>query len=341
MSLWINNTLAERKVMLQEATKQKYLPQQLAVEKDWWVTAVLHALFTSKYAPYLLFKGGTSLSKGWNLIERFSEDIDLLISREYFIDELHLPFAQCENNNQIKFLRKAARDFVVGEFAKELESQLTQMGASGWSLVPITTQPDGKPIDHDSDPTVLHLQYPTILSEANSYLPPIVKIEISCLGMKEPFEVRNITSYIEDCFLGEDSDITTPITTILPSRTFLEKAFLLNEEFQRFKPRSFRMSRHLYDLERIMDTTFATAALSDTALYETIIAHRAKFYHVGGVDYSLNHKNTIDFIPKGALAHEYEEDYKAMLNSFIYSNNALNYPQLINRLQELVGRFRG
>ena len=341
MSLWINHSLAERKVMLQQATEQKHLPQQIAVEKDWWVTAVLHALFTSKYAPYLLFKGGTSLSKGWNLIERFSEDIDLLINREYFLEEQKLEFAKCSNNNQIKFLRKAARDFITTDFANELKKQLNAMGVEGWTLVPITEKPDGTPIDHDSDPTVLELQYSSILEESNPYLPPVVKIEVSCLGMEEPFEVKQITSIIEECFVNEDTETSTDVATILPSRTFLEKAFLLNEEFQRSNPRSFRMSRHLYDLERIMDTQFAIDAFNDNILYDAVIAHRAKFYHVSKVNYASNHKDCVNFIPEGDIETAYRDDYKAMLGSFIYSQSALSYDQLLERLKILRERFRG
>lgn len=340
MSLWINHSLAERKVMLQQATEQKHLPQQIAVEKDWWVTVVLHALFTSKYAPYLLFKGGTSLSKGWNLIERFSEDIDLLINREYFLDVCQLECAKCSNNNQIKFLRKAARDFITTDFADELKKQLNAMGIEGWTLVPITEKSDGTPIDHDSDPTVLELQYTSILEESNPYLPPVVKIEVSCLGMKEPFEVKQISSIVGECFPDEDTDTSTNVTTILPSRTFLEKAFLLNEEFQRTNPRSFRMSRHLYDLEKMMDTQFATDALKDEILYDAVIAHRAKFYHVSKVDYDLNRKDSVNFIPESNIEAAYRDDYKAMLGSFIYSSSALSYDQLIERLKILREQFR-
>lgn len=79
MSLWINNSLADRLAMIQRTTLEKQLPDENAVEKDWWVTLALKALFSLDCHDYLLFKGGTSLSKGWKLINRFSEDIDLCI----------------------------------------------------------------------------------------------------------------------------------------------------------------------------------------------------------------------------------------------------------------------
>ena len=79
---WIDYNIDERNYMLQEIATQKQISLN-AVEKDWWVTAVLKALFQTPFAPYLLFKGGTSLSKGWHIINRFSEDIDIsLVSRQ-------------------------------------------------------------------------------------------------------------------------------------------------------------------------------------------------------------------------------------------------------------------
>ena len=77
MKLWINNTLEDRLAMLQQTEETHSGVNQSAIEKDWWVTVVLKALFNTSCGKWLLFKGGTSLSKGWNLINRFSEDIDI------------------------------------------------------------------------------------------------------------------------------------------------------------------------------------------------------------------------------------------------------------------------
>lgn len=109
---------------------------------------------------------------------------------------------------------------------------------------------------------------------------PRVKIEISCLSMSEPFEAKPITTLIHNQFPELDEALSVDIRTVTPSRTFLEKAFLLNEEFQKEKPRSRRMSRHLYDLEKLMDTNYGKAALEDTALYQAIVEHRRKFYQL-------------------------------------------------------------
>lgn len=134
-------------------------------------------------------------------------------------------------------------------------------------------------------------------------------------------------------------DTVTNIATISPSRTFLEKAFLLNEEYQRRNPRTLRMSRHLYDLEKLMDTDYAKSALQNMSLYIEIVEHRKKFYHVGGVDYSLDMPNMISFCPSGEILNRFRSDYENMKSSFIYGN-PLDFDLLIKRLEELQVRLR-
>jgi len=121
MSRWVDYGLADRLYMTSHVKKNI---DQESVEKDWWVTTVLKAFFELSTAKYSFFKGGTSLSKVWNIINRFSEDIDIALYRDYFLKVKGMECAKCENNNQIKMLRKASRDFVTGELKDELEKKL-------------------------------------------------------------------------------------------------------------------------------------------------------------------------------------------------------------------------
>ncbi len=340
MSKWIELDEAEREVTAQAIAKGKGIDPE-SVEKDWWVTTVLKTLFGLAIGKYAYFKGGTSLSKGWNLINRFSEDIDIALYRDFFLKEKGVACARCENNNQIKLLRKASRDYVLGELRFLLEEALVAAG--------LDVKVDGvnthmtvrgeTPIDHDADPTVLLVRYPSIFANNHTYVKPVVKVEISCLSMKEPFEVRHIASLISEEFADEDNETVCDIATISPARTFLEKAFLLNEEFQRRSPRTMRMSRHLYDLEKLMDSSYGKEALADGALYRTIVEHRRKFYHVSGVDYDMDMPEQIAFCPQGDLLERFRVDYDNMKSSFIYGNS-LDFETLIKRLEELQGRFR-
>ena len=226
MTKWIDKELLERRVILQQAAAQEHLPEY-AVEKDWWVSMTLKALFNTSCKEHLEFKGGTSLSKGWHLIDRFSEDIDVALNHRFFVP-------QPDNNTQLKNLRKKSRKFIVSTLAEDLDVQMKVLGLSGYEVKPEIVDEAGTPISSDADPTVICVNYSSVSSDSSPYVPPRVKIEISCLSMDEPFEMRTIRSIISVYFPKDDDETECRIPAVLPSRTFLEKAFLLNEEFQKF-----------------------------------------------------------------------------------------------------------
>ncbi len=331
MIKWIDKELLERKVILQQAAAGEHLPEY-AVEKDWWVSMTLKALFQTSCKDYLKFKGGTSLSKGWHLIDRFSEDIDVALNHRFFVPQL-------DNNTQLKNLRKKSRKFIVATLAEDLDAQLKAHGLSGYEVKPEIVDEAGNPISSDADPTVVYVNYPSVSSDSSPYVPSRVKIEISCLSMDEPFEQRSISSIISAHFPEDDQESECTIPVVLPSRTFLEKVFLLNEEFQKPEPRSLRMTRHLYDLERLMDTEFGKMALSDKELYGKIVEHRRKFYHVGYADYDKDYPGFIEFLPPERCLKEWEADYGEMLEHFVYGEH-LSFDDLLKRIFELQERFR-
>lgn len=334
--LWINNNIDDRLAMIQKAELAHVGMNQTTIEKDWWVMAVLKALFMTDCAPYLLFKGGTSLSKGFGLIERFSEDIDLAISHSFFGIEK-------TNKSQREKLRKMSREYVHGTLSVQLDHKLRELGVTGYTISNVT-HVEGKngelhPIDSDKDPTVIMLNYESIVGEEISYIPSRVKIEVSCLSMDVPTEDRSIQSMIEDTFSGEDSGIAGTFKTVLPTRTFLEKIFLLAEEFQKEKPRSVRMTRHLYDLERLMDTQYGVDALSDSNLYHAIVGHRRSYYALKYVNYDSLNPSEISFVPPLSLHDEWRADYDDMKQYFIYGY-APSFDELISRIVILQERVR-
>ena len=340
MSSWQNHSSDERIAMIQTVAQEHNIEDN-AVEKDWWVTVVLKALFNTSCGKWLLFKGGTSLSKGWNLINRFSEDIDISIGRNFFGDVLNLPFAKCENNNQVKKLRKASRDYIHGTLSAELDAELLKMGVKGYTIMneTVTGEPP-RPIDHDSDPTIIFVNYESILPSSMRLIDARVKIEISCLSMSEPYEQCEIRSLVFDKFPEEDDEMAASINTVTPSRTFLEKALLLSEELQKEEPRSLRMSRHLYDLDRLMDTEFGQKALNDGKLYKAIVEHRRRFYHLGYVDYDKDYPAKIDFIPQNKVMNAYRLDYESnMVDGYIYGE-AKSFDELMKRMEKLLQDFR-
>lgn len=333
--LWINNTLEDRLAMLQRTEETHLGVNQSAIEKDWWVTIVLHALFQCSCSPALTFKGGTSLSKGFNLIERFSEDIDLAIHRSFFgIDKT--------NKSQREKLRKLSRSFISEDLSEQLDKQLQSMGISGYEIENVTSHQsqlgEQTTIDSDQDPTVIFLHYKSIVGNTIDYIPSRVKIEISCLSMDEPTQECSIQSMISERFPEEDM-LRSTVRTVLPTRTFLEKIFLLAEEFQKEHPRHIRMSRHLYDLERIMDTEYGEEALANRQLYDAIVEHRRTFYALKYVDYDKHAPSVISFVPRNEFIPAWNKDYDNMQAHFLYGVT-LSFNELLQRMVDLQDRIR-
>ena len=297
--LWLNNELVDRLAMLQQTEATHPGINQVAIEKDWWVTVTLKALFQTDCREWLIFKGGTSLSKGFNIIERFSEDIDLAISHSFFGIEK-------SNKSQRDKLKKLARKYIHETLSAQIDA---------------------------------HLNYPSIIEDTITYIPPRVKIEISCLSMDEPTEERYIHSLIGETFEEEDIDANCKIRTVVPTRTFLEKIFLLAEEFQKDKPRSVRMSRHLYDLEKLMDTEYGKKALADRTLYDAIVEHRRAYYALKYVNYDLHDPATIKFMIPEQAFESWKADYADMRRFFIYGQS-LEFDELMKKISELQKRVR-
>ena len=271
------------------------------------------------------------MSKGWNLIERFSEDIDLAIDRKFF------GFDGDISKTKIKNLRKQSCEFISTAFLDDLTGILME-----WKAIEeckLIAQPVK---NSDKDPQVIEIQYNSVV-ETSEYLPQRVLIEVSSRSLMEPIEERKINSILGEHF-PEQNFATVPfaIPTVLPQRTFLEKVFLLHEEFSQNaeKIRIHRLSRHLYDLEKLMDTEHGIAALKNTVLYNSIVAHREKFNPLRGLDYADHIPSKISIIPPNGTIKDYERDYEAMTTSMIYGK-PLRFKQLIERILELQRRING
>jgi hypothetical protein len=327
-SNWLTLSKERRIEILNQATELTGLPS-VAIEKDWWVTMALNASFSLPYSKNIVFKGGTSLSKGWNLIERFSEDIDLAIDRKFF------GFDGAISKTQIKNLRKQSCEFISTTFLADLTKILTE-----WKAIDeckLIAQPVK---DSDKDPQVIEIQYNSVI-DTSEYLPQRVLIEVSSRSLMEPIEERQINSILSENF-PQQNFATFPfaIPTVLPQRTFLEKVFLLHEEFSQEteKIRIDRLSRHLYDLEKLMDTEHGIEALKNIDLYNNIIAHREKFNPLRGLDYVNHIPSKISILPPQVVVKGYERDYEAMTSFMIYGE-PLKFDHLMKRILELQTRI--
>jgi len=188
--------------------------------------------------------------------------------------------------------------------------------------------------------TLVEVKYQSILPTKIDYLLPVVKIEFSAMSLDEPFENREIATLIHSRFPEIDSEIKSLFKSVLPERTFLEKIFLLHEEYQKENPRTDRMSRHLYDLEKMMDSSFAQSALQDTDLYKAVVNHRQKFNSIKDVDYTTHEPAQIRICPPDHLMGSWRKDYENMKESFIYDKDKKTFDKIIERMEELTDRIR-
>ncbi|MFT5338271.1 MAG: putative nucleotidyltransferase component of viral defense system [Luteibaculaceae bacterium] len=324
MRNWLILPNEEQVTLFNHIGVQTNLPPQ-AVEKDAGVTLILRMLFTSSIASYLIFKGGTSLSKAFHLIERFSEDIDIGIDRKY------LGFTGELTKGEIRKLRKASHTFVSTSLVAIIQEQLAEYGVSSnlFELIVKNTHVS------DQDPETIEIIYQSVFSEV-PYLRNRVLIEISARSLIDPNQKVAIKSIIDEHF--PDTDFTEGEFTVNatnPQKTFLEKLILLQEEFQKPKEkiRHLRMSRHLYDLGQILNSEFGETALQNTTLFERIIEHRKKFTPMRTTDYGGLTLQNLQVIPPAEFIKLYQDDYREMHQSMIHGK-APNFDALIGRILE-------
>ncbi|MGI8597773.1 MAG: nucleotidyl transferase AbiEii/AbiGii toxin family protein [Chitinophagaceae bacterium] len=329
VTIFLNIPAEERANIFNQISAGTRMPP-FAVEKDWWVVQILSIVFEMEVAKHLVFKGGTSLSKAWKLIERFSEDIDLAIDRALFgfgANDL--------KRKDIDKLRKSAGTYVDEEFLPEFSKRIKE---KGFKQVNIELEA-GERSDRDRK---IIITYPNVIASPG-YLQPKVQIEFSCRSLMEPATIQSFSSLVDE-FYPEAEFSSSPISvkTVNAERTFLEKIFLLHEEFQRplQKVRSGeRLSRHLYDVVKLAKAGYTEKALVDQELYQTIIEHRQKFNSIPGIDYNNHYPISINPIPITQVMDAWQADYKKMLEEMIYEENPPSFNEIISELTNLKERI--
>lgn len=328
---FIDLSKEDRMDILGRVSSELKIRQREVIEKDWWVTAVLRAMFSFPYANHLSFKGGTSLSKCWHLIDRFSEDIDIAIDREF------LGFSGTLSKTQISDkLRRAACSFVRDTMQYDLAEQLYNNGIAegkfkvNVNITPVTT----------TDPEVININYDSVLSfsiDGNRYILPKVKVEVSGRSMSEPVSDIAIDSMIDQVYpKAPFAEPKFMVRAVLPERTFLEKLFLLHEEFAKPKDliRVERMSRHLYDIGQMLKTPIAERAINDADLYRQVVEHRRTFIGLRGFDYDTLCPETLNIVPPASVIEQWKFDYENMRLHMIYGESE-PFDMLVGNLTKL------
>lgn len=333
MNKFLNLSDIQRRNVFESVAAKVDLPAQV-IEKDFWVTAIIQIIFALPMAKHLVFKGGTSLSKGWKLIERFSEDIDLAIDPTEIL-------GSSESNptkKQIKKLRKVASLFVSEQFYRMIYEMITRQKLE--SFINVKAQSGGIGDNTYPEPRQIYIRYKSVFGQGLDYLRPDIVLEVSARSLLEPTEPIKINSIIGDnlpIIPIEDS----LINAATPAKTFLEKAFLLHEIFSvsNNRTKADRKSRHLYDLHVMMNKDFAVTAIKDDELWNSILHHRKIYTSVKGVDYTPDVRNHIQLLPCKDSIDFWRSDYDAMKESMIYGNKP-SFDELLTSMEELQERFR-
>lgn len=270
-----------------------------AAEKDFWIVWVLFRLFSMPaWNNRLRFKGGTSLSKAYGLIERFSEDIDLILDWRGLTDQS--PKAERSKTKQ------AQLNAAINIQAQELICKV---------LLPdlrVQVQPVCKATIDKQDAHTINIQYPAEFSAG--YLRPVIRLEIGPLAAMLPMETRKITSYAAEHFPEVFDVQSVAVATISAERTFWEKATILHAEFHRSNEKALpsRYARHYYDLSRMAGTTWEDKALSDLGLLEQVVRFKKKFYPMGWASYESATPDSIRLLPAPIHTKALQSDYHAM-----------------------------
>lgn len=290
-----------------QATAVSMGMQPNVIEKDFWVCFMLNHLFHDcKYKGAFVFKGGTSLSKSYHVIERFSEDIDLILDWRKIINGEVNPWEERSKTKQ-NILNKQINAEAVRFYKEELVPQLNiemqeNLGEGEW--VSIDTE----------DEMVVNFYYPQIFEA--EYLRSCVRLEIGPLAEWMPSHITTIIPFAAEKYPDIFLQKTTSVLTIDVERTFWEKLTILHKiaNFPEGKALPVRYARHLYDVYNLGNSWVKENAFARKELLEQDVAFKQKFYYAKGAHYETATLRSIELLPRKSLCSALQEDYQAMKN---------------------------
>lgn len=292
-----------------------------AIEKDVWVCLVLSALFGNYGWPSTVFKGGTSLSKAYAAIERFSEDIDLTVG---FTDANSEDGPLPETINKAKRFRTLVNglleDHLTSVVVPHLESSLGKFNAS------VTKQ--------GAD---VFVAFPSCF-QAGDYLGSEVKLEFGARNRITPSEQRHLTTYVAEVLPPEIALPEATVDVLSPKRTFWEKATLAHDICNKKEwatGKEERMSRHWYDLDALAKTTIGDDALADRTLLADVVKVKGTFFKTPTSDYEACLTGGLRLVPNQERCERLDQDFSNMVNAGMFPGSTPNFRDILTRLQEL------
>jgi len=324
------------RLRLFEETASRMDLDPLIVEKDFWVCWTLKRLFNlHELREHLVFRGGTSLSKVYKVIQRFSEDIDLTINRVLLgfgrDNDLTNVKSNKQRNRSIERMVVACRLFVGSKLRFMLEEIFAfylKDGKEPWEVV----------IDkQDKDRQTLLFHYPGAVDlVSGSYVDPAVKLEFGCRSDTWPTMKAVMKPYVAEYFPDVFSNNQEcEVIALKAERTFWEKATILHQEANRSKDRPFplRYSRHYYDLAMLAQSPFRDNALQDYDLLEAVVRHKKMFFRCGWAKYDEAKPGTLCLIPPDFRLPEIQKDFDKM--QIMMFGESPSFREIMDILSEL------
>ena len=298
------------------------------LEKDIWVCWVLHALFSLPNHHPMAFKGGTSLSKVYGIIERFSEDVDITLDYRAFNDDYD-PFgsgaSKTQNRRFSDRLKARVERYTRDVLGPALAAETERLAASGQHEIRI-----------EDSGEVIRFGYPSAVEEPHAYLKSEVPLEFGGRNVIDPNERHRLVSDI--AALTPNVDYPTATVTVLsPVRTFWEKATLIHVECQRRRlaDRPDRLSRHWFDLACMARHEAGRTALFDRALLEDVVRHKMVFFNAGYAKYDQCLDGRLRLVPDEDQLAGLQADYDAMRTARIVGAEAPEFVALLERIRVL------
>ncbi len=331
MNSVVSLTPAQRRELFNAAAQELGFNAPV-VEKDFWVCWTLRELFTLPGArEHLIFKGGTALSKVWRAIRRFSEDVDLSLSREWlgFTGKLDPEKAASasQRKKRLEALVAACEAKVRDELRLALSARVAAVvGDRGWAV-------ESDPRDAQS----LIFRYPSAFAEAGDapYISRSVKIEGGARADAWPTENRSIRPYVAEAFPSGVPDAQVPVRVLSIERTFWEKATILHAEAHRRKekPTPARHSRHYADVAALADHEAGRRSLQREDLRARVVTHKQVFFADKAAHYETAVPGSFRLLPDAYRLADLERDYRDMREMFF--EEPPSWAQVIERLRRL------
>lgn len=284
----------------------------IIVEKDFWVCWTLKRVFSLEdFQAGLIFKGGTSLSKAYGAIRRFSEDIDLSIDRHDlgFVGERDPANAEISKKQRKRLLQELAETS-----AKIVQTDLRNHIKASMSASMPDTDID-LTISEDDDQTLI-FNYPSgvPLAGDDNYLSDKVKLEFGARSDHLPAEDRRIQSYASERFPDQFPDAHVEVKTLSATRTFWEKATILHMLHHAPEGKAFgkHMSRHYYDLAVLAKSEVRVEALKNMSLLSDVALHKSRFFRDPKAKYEEAAPPTLKLAPTDELSKRLRADYTSM-----------------------------